>query len=141
MPASLRRMVPLMALLLPFVPATALMGYVVAGWAAGANPFWPTPSLNVAEAALVRDNAEAVRLIALGQDPSLAWPVRAELRNDADPPLMTPLEAAIRIRRADLFDLLRREGARIAPEDLNRLIALAERSSAPEIAERLRIRD
>jgi hypothetical protein len=57
---------------------------------------------------------------------------------DSDPKTMTPVEAAIRIRRLGLVQMLVREGARIAPGDVPDLVALAEKSSAPDIAEYLR---
>jgi len=109
-------------LLVPFVLAVA----VIAGWAAGANPFWPTPDLNVAEAAAVRDHAEVVRLIESGQNPNRAWPIRVGIIDDAVH-TMTPLEAAVEIRRLELVKLLIRHGAVLT--DAARA-ALTERASA-----------
>ena len=120
----------------PMLATLLLAVYVVAGWVAGTDPFWPTPELNVAEAALVRDHAEVVRLIQLGHDPNRSWPVRADV-NDGRAATMTPLEAAIRIRRLELVELLLRHGARVTPVERPGLIELAKTSDAPDIAEYL----
>jgi hypothetical protein len=107
------------------VPLVAAL-FVLVGWLAGINPFWPTPDVNVAEAAAVRDHAEVVRLIEAGQDPNRRWPVRADII-DGDSHTMTPLEAAVEIRRLELVKLLVRHGASITPAAR---IALSERSAA-----------
>ena len=60
----------------------------------GRHPMWPHESLNLAEAAGVRGEAEVVRLIELGQDPNVRYVVRSGLRF-GHPTSLTPLEAAV----------------------------------------------
>jgi hypothetical protein len=62
--------------------------------ALGRYPMWPHEEINLAEAAGVREEAEVVRLIELGQDPNARYPVRAGLVFDRIARL-TPLEAAV----------------------------------------------
>ena len=99
----------------PLLLAFGAALWVVIGGLAGAQPFWPQPTLNVAEAAAVNNAGEVVRLITKeGQDPNKAWPVRAGLlgRNAL---MMTPLDATIVIRREPLVPVLLRHGV-IIPE-------------------------
>jgi hypothetical protein len=108
------RVTPLVAvapLLVAFVASAAIaFGAVV-----GAKPFWPDPPLNVAEAAGLGNAGEVVRLItAEGQDPNRAWPIRAGIFSSNDL-TMTPLEAAMVIRREALVPVLLRHGA-VVPE-------------------------
>ena len=119
-------------LLIPFVAAL----WVVLGALVGATPFWPTPALNVAEAAAVRDHAEVVRLIRRGEDPNARFAVRAELI-DGEGHQMTPLEAAVEIRRLELVKLLVRHGARVTPESRSLLSARAAALGAPDIVQYL----
>jgi hypothetical protein len=60
----------------------------------GEHPMWPHEPLNLAEAAITREEAEAVRLIEDGHDPNARYPVRAGLMFDR-PTRLTPLEAAV----------------------------------------------
>ena len=115
-------------------PAAAILAaaWVLAGWVLGTNPFWPVPELNVAEAAAVRDHAEVVRLIEAGQDPNRAWPVRVDII-DGNAHMMTPLEAAVRIRRLELVKLLVRHGAAITPATRAALIERAALVEANDI--------
>jgi hypothetical protein len=121
----------------PFLVTAAIALSVIAGWVAGTDPLWPLPDLNVAEAAVVRDHAEVVRLIRLGQDPNRSWPVRAEF-NEGHAATMTPLEAAVHIKRLELVELLVREGARVAGANRTSLVARAVESGSRDIAEYLR---
>ncbi|MGH9346754.1 MAG: hypothetical protein ACRD26_05750 [Vicinamibacterales bacterium] len=113
------------------VPMAAAL-WVIVGWMAGADPFWRTPELNVAEAASVRDHAEVVRLIETGQDPNRTWPVRPGLI-DGEGHEMTPLDAAVAIGRLDLVKLLVRHGAAITAENRPALVARAEARDARDI--------
>ena len=98
----------------PTLIAFAAAVWSVAGWASGAGPFWPQPTLTLSEAAGLNNAGEVVRLITVeGQDPNRAWPVRDGILGDAK--RVTPMEAAISIRRIELIRILMREGA-IIPE-------------------------
>jgi hypothetical protein len=133
--APARLSVPVVAAaVLPPLVAFAVSVYVAVGWLVGTNPLWPTPELNVAEAAMVRDHAEVVRLIHAGQDPNRAWEIRSDIRNSDQPARMTPLEAAISIRRLELVQLLVREGARIGPAEREALVAFSRKYGAPDVA-------
>ena len=117
-------------LLLPFAATL----WIIVGWAIGTDPFWPTPVLNVAEAAAVRDHAEVVRLIQQGEDPNRRWPVRIDLL-DSQAHMMTPLEAAIEIRRLELVQLLIKHGAQVTPENRPSLVDRAKDGGATDIVE------
>lgn len=121
----------------PPAAACAVALLLLAGWAVGWHPFWPTPDVTLSEAAAVRDDAEVVRLIEQGHDPSRRWAVRSGII-DGDGHLLTPLEAAVMIRRLQTVELLLREGAVLTAEQRNALIELADAHSAPDIAEYLR---
>ena len=60
----------------------------------GDHPMWPHQPLNLAEAAITREEAEAIRLIEDGHDPNARYPVRTGLMFD-HPTSLTPLEAAV----------------------------------------------
>ena len=116
----------------PLIVPFAACVWVLVGWAAGTNPFWPMPELNLAEAAAVRDHAEVVRLIEAGHDPNRKWPIAPDVI-DSSAHEMTPLEAAISIRRLELVQLLLRHGARVTAGDRANLVERARAAGAPDI--------
>jgi len=73
--------------------------------------FWPTPTTNVAEAAVLGDAARVRALAATGASIDAAHPVRRELRVDREPAAMTPLEGAMRRGHDELVQLLLELGA------------------------------
>jgi hypothetical protein len=73
--------------------------------------FWPTPTTNVAEAAVLGDAARVRALAAAGASIDAAHPVRREFRVDGDPAVMTPLEGAMRRGHDELVQLLLELGA------------------------------
>ncbi len=87
---------------------------------------------------MVRDHAEVVRLIRAGQDPNGHWLIREEASDDGHAQLATALEAAVKIRRLELVQLLVREGATVTPQVRARLLDLAKTVGAPDIADYLR---
>jgi hypothetical protein len=112
---------------------------VVAGQLIGWSPFWPVPEVNVAEAAAVSDAGEVVRLIVdEGQDPNRRWPVRSGIVGQ-QPLMLTPLEAAIVIRREPLVPVLLRHGVVVPDSGPARtdLICRAVAFEADRIAEML----
>ena len=123
---------PALALSLPgalLIVATAAM---LAGLPFGIDPLWHVEPLTLPEAAALRDNGEVVRLIDLGEDPNRAGPVRPDiLRNDAV--VLTPLEAAVGARRADMVDLLFENGAVMNAAMWTRLICFAGRVDAGDV--------
>jgi hypothetical protein len=93
--------------------AVVLPGVLVALWslglcvvtAVGANPYWGPQPVNISEAAALRDAATVVNLIGRGADPLEAHPVRAGALFDRVVTL-TPLEAAVAARRAEVVDAI-----------------------------------
>jgi hypothetical protein len=103
-----RRVIALAAPLIVSAPAvvlcvvTAIIMLMAAG---GSHPLWRVESVNVSEAAAQRDRATVVRLIARGEDPYARHQIRADLLfNDAIS--LSPLEAGIAARRAEIVDVI-----------------------------------
>jgi ankyrin repeat protein len=123
------------SLLVPQAVALALAAVVVAGWLAGADPFWPLPEVTLAEAVVTRDYAEIVRLIEHGADPNQPARVRVDMLNSAEHTL-TPLEAAVGTRAIELVRLLVRHGASVGSGSSRAcLICEAIRVDAPDIVD------
>ena len=82
------------ALLVPFCGAVALVTAFSIGEMAGWHPFSYPPPSNVAEAAGMGLASEVLRLVAAGEDPRRAYPVRPDIISSAIP-RATALEAAV----------------------------------------------
>ena len=106
----------------------ALIGLVVAG--AAAPLFWRGGSLNLAEAAALRDAGEAVRLIASGADPNATYPLRPGILAAES---LTPLEAAVGARRAEMVELLMLHGAKVDLAGWRRLNCFAQKTGATDV--------
>ena len=87
--------------------------------------FWPTPTTNMAEAAALGDAARVRSLAADGISLDTPLPVREDVRNSEAPPVMAPLEAAIRHRSEYVVELLLELGVRPPTEEARRLHCLA----------------
>jgi hypothetical protein len=93
--------------------ACGLPGALVALWSlalcamtlAGVNPYWTQQPVNMSEAAALRDAATVVKLIRHGADPRQPYPVRAGALFDRAVTI-TPLEAAVAARRAEVVDVI-----------------------------------
>ena len=124
------------ALCLPgvlLIAATAAMFTVLPF---GIDPLWYVEPVTLPEAAALRDNGEVMRLIGLGADPNEAGPVRPNFaHNEAQ--FLTPLEAAVAIRRADMVELLLDHGARIDAAIWTRLICFADLVEAGDVRDLL----
>lgn len=79
------------------------------------HPLWPRESMNIAEAAAVRDEAEVVRLVERGEDFNVRYPVRPGL---LFPPAtqLTPIEAAIASDDPMVVQWLLQRGGPLDPE-------------------------
>ena len=99
--------------------ACASVAWSVGGYAGGG--LWPAIPATLSEAVATRDKGEAARLIATGEDPNRPARVRAGLLSDDAARLVTPFEAAIAVRRADMAQMLVDYGAQV---DGSRLRAL-----------------
>lgn len=128
-----RRVIAPIALLLPMLAVLAGSAAVAAGWAVGAEPFWPVHDLTLSEAAAVRDGAEVLRLIEMGHDPNRRWPVREDII-DGERHDITPLEAAILIRRLQVVEILVRNGVTLTPAQRQELVAKSREHEAADIA-------
>ncbi len=117
----------------PLVASLLLAAALLIAPVLGQDPFWTAPDLNVSEAVFVRDRAEALRLIRAGADPDRAWEIRDAFGGPQPP--STPLEAAVRIRRLEIVQVLLGAGAHLTPESRQRLIALAHAEQADDIAQ------
>ena len=130
---------PTAALCLPgalLIVATAAM---LLGLPFGVDPLWQVEPLTLPEAAALHDSGEIVRLIDLGEDPNVAGPVRPDLlRNDAQ--VVTPLEAAVGARRADIVELLLENGAVMDAARWTRLMCFAEVIDAGDVRDLLQPR-
>jgi hypothetical protein len=101
------------ACFLAALPCIALAA-VSAWWSAGGlvgRGLWPPDKVTLAEAIATRNNAEALRLIAIGADPNQPSSVRDGLLSDGYDVVVTPVEAAVGARRADSLRMLLAHGA------------------------------
>ena len=108
--------------MLPAMIATAV---------AAASPlFWKGGSLTLSEAAALRDAGEVARQIASGADPNVAYPLRPGVLAAST---LTPLEAAVGSRRAEIVDLLLMHGATVDAAGWQRLHCFAVRTGASDV--------
>ena len=104
---------------------------IVLGWL-GRNPFWPTTTVTMAEAAALRDQAAIVLLVEQGANPDVKYAVRAGLLGDRDT-YATPMEAAIHEDRSEIVRLLVSSGASAATH-VCEWIGLADSMQKQEVA-------
>jgi hypothetical protein len=98
----------------------------------GDHPRWRTQTVNVSEAAAIRDFAEVARLVEGGESPSERRVVRAGIIN-RQAHLLTPLEAAAIAGRDEIVTYLLDQGAQPSPDEWLRLRCHAEASDAEEL--------
>ena len=117
------------------LPGALLVAVTVAMFAVlpfGIDPAWYVEPLTLPEAAALRDNGEVMRLIGLGANPNEAGTVRAGFaHNEAQ--MLTPLEAAVAIRRADMVEVLLENGARMDAATWTRLLCFADVVGAGDV--------
>ena len=94
---------------LPVLALAVLSLYSALG-AVGGHGLWPADDVTLPEAIATRNSAEAARLIGLGQDPNARDRVRAGILAGHDI-WVTPLEAAVWTRDANLVKMLLNYGA------------------------------
>ena len=120
----------------PVVTATLLAaGYAAADWAGRAPLAYPAPR-NVAEAAGMAMDAELLRMLRDGQDPTAPLPVGPHVISP-EFAYVTALEAAAWSRRAQTVQLLEREGFIAAGETRRHVACIATGIGATEIVEYL----
>jgi hypothetical protein len=114
------------------VLCVALFAAVTVGYRPMAAPL----DLTLSEAAALRDHGEILRQVRAGEDPNARRRVRENYLRGTDVQV-TPLEAAIAVRRVDVFDLLVALGARVDARTLPELWCFAEQLGAGDVLERL----
>jgi len=116
------------------VPALVAVGFCGAVFGAavfGSTPtFWQGGPLTLAEAAALRDQGEVARLIESGADPDGEYDLRPDVLAIDH---ATPLEAAVAARRAEIIDLLMREGATLNESGWRRLHCAAVETGAADV--------
>ena len=112
----------------------SLCAAVVFALATGYRPFTAPADLTLSEVAALRDELELTRQLRNGADPNARYAVRADIIRST-PLTLTPLEAAVAIRRVDVVAFLVSHGARIDGADYLRLRCLAGVQHADEVAE------
>jgi hypothetical protein len=116
----------------PTLAALAFSAVVSAGWAFGAHPFWAMPDITLSEAAATRDAGEVVRLIEQEhQDPNTVYRIRDGVIGRAT--TITPVEAAVIVKREEMVRLLLRLGATPSPGDRHRLACAAREMGAGDV--------
>ena len=121
-----------LALALPALIWIAAATLVLAGTLFGYRALAAPANVTMAEAAVLRDEAELLRQIRHGADPDAVAPIRRGMLSDQDY-ILTPLEAAIAARHAGVVQVLVENGARLDAENFPRLLCLARLSDATEI--------
>jgi len=97
-------------------------------------PFWRGGPLTLSEAAALHDQGELVRLIASGRDPDAVYPLRAGVLAAR---ALTPLEAAVGARRAEMINLLILGGATMDAGRWRRLHCFAVETRALDVVQML----
>lgn len=116
----------------PALAALAFSIVIGVGWALGAQPFWAIPELTLSEAAATRDAGEVVRLVEQQhQDPNASYSVRDGVVGPGTS--VSPLEAAVVVKRAEMVRLLLRLGAAPGAEERLRFACLARRGGAEDV--------
>jgi hypothetical protein len=111
--------------------SVAISAAIVVIAATGASPpFWRGGSLTLSEAAALHDQGELVRMIAAGSDPNAVYPLRPGVLAVRS---LTPLEAAVGARRAEMVDLLVLHGATVDAPTWLRLHCFAIGTGAADV--------
>lgn len=119
------RVCRLLAVAPAIVLAIASLAWTAGGLAGGG--LWPPRTETLSEAAATRNKAEAARLIALGEDPNRPARVREGLLPGGKSRVITPIEAAVAVRRPDMAQMLLDYGVVLDSERLRLLRCSSER--------------
>ena len=127
-----RARLPQLAVALPGACLLIVTAALLLGEAVGYTRLWPTRTINLAEAATLRDEAEVMRLLGQGADPNVRYRIRRGFSRDEELTL-TPLEAAVGERREQMVELLLEQGIRLDATAWTRLVCFAEHIDAPRV--------
>ena len=106
--------------------AAAAVGMLLALFGlAGLHPFWRETPLTLPEAVALRSGWDVVVQLRRGVDPNAPLPVRRWIV-DAGRDELSAWEAAVAADRADVIQLLAREGARLTPEIARAALCLGQ---------------
>lgn len=105
--------------------ALASLAWTAGGLAGGG--LWPARDETLSEAAATRNKAEAARLIAMGEDPNRPARVRKGLLPGDESRVVTPIEAAVAVRRPDMVQMLLDYGASLDAGQIRDLRCFSER--------------
>jgi len=127
-----------LAVAVPLVSATIAVVTFSGLELRGDTPLSDGPVRNVAEATAMGQASEVLRFLAAGEDPNQIWPVRSDIISSTIS-RVTALEAAVWSRRAQLVELLDRQGAFVNDESRRHVACLASDLESPveEIVEYL----
>ena len=128
----MRRVLAACAAAPPLVALAINVAILIPGAAGGTPPFWRGGALTLSEAAALHDQGELVRLIAAGSDPNARYALRPGVLAARS---LTPLEAAVGARRAEVVDLLMLHGATMDANNWTRLHCLAIQTGASDMVE------
>lgn len=109
--------------------ATLMLIAALFGYRALAAP----ADLTMSEAAVIRDEAELLRQMRHGASPDIEYAVRRGMLSEQDY-ILTPLEAAIAARHAEVVQVLVDNGTKLTDANLPRLVCLARLNEATDIA-------
>jgi hypothetical protein len=98
----------------------------------GRTPFSYGPPVNIAEAAGLGAGGEVLRMLREGQNPHVVLPIRPEIISSTVT-RATAVEAAMWSRKAQLVELVDREGALADPEERRHAFCLARDLGVDEI--------
>jgi hypothetical protein len=127
------------ALLIPSLAWLVITGTIVAASLAGHSLFQGPGDLTLAEAAVLRDHAELLRLIQSGADPDAQAAVRPGLAR-RDVRLLTPLEAAIGEHHPETVEFLIAHGAHVNAANVSRLLCFARQEHQEDAIQSLKSR-
>jgi hypothetical protein len=117
---------------LPGVLLIVTTAAMLVGLSFGADPLWTVEDMTLSEAAALRDNGEVARLIELGEDVNGTSLVRPDILADHSL-LVTPIEAAVAAKRADMVELLLEHGARMDVAMWTRLMCFSSSVKAEDV--------
>lgn len=122
-----------MALAVPALAWIAAATFILIAALFGYRALAAPADLTMSEAAVLRDEAELLRQIRHGASPDIDYTIRRGMLNEQDY-ILTPLEAAIAARHAEVVQVLVDNGTTLTGANLPRLICLARLNDTSDIA-------